>query len=162
MRSYPSGINPDPLLPPSATVPPCKTLCTETMRRCGFFFDVFGLSLPEYLNCKLFKDFSSADDCVGLDEVRDVMISSANPRCDGFLCDQNRCLPHEYVCDGHLDCMDQKDENNCTRCQDDEIYCGDDRCINNDHICDGINDCPYAQDERNCCKWQGGIGQATY
>ncbi|XP_060654943.1 uncharacterized protein LOC132790440 [Drosophila nasuta] len=135
-----------------ATVPPCKTLCTETMRRCGFFFDVFGLSLPEYLNCKLFKDFSSAEDCVGLDEVRDVMTSSANPQCDGFLCDQNRCLPNEYVCDGHLDCMDQKDESSCSRCQEGEIYCGDDRCITTNHICDGINDCPYAQDERNCLR----------
>lgn len=135
-----------------ATVPPCKTLCTETMRRCGFFFDVFGLSLPEYLNCKLFKDFSSAEDCVGLDEVRDVMTSSANPQCDGFLCDQNRCLPNEYVCDGHLDCMDQKDESSCTRCQEGEIYCGDDRCITTNHVCDGINDCPYAQDERNCLR----------
>ncbi|KAH8407555.1 hypothetical protein KR222_005316 [Zaprionus bogoriensis] len=135
-----------------ATVPPCKSLCTETMRRCGFFFDVFGLSLPEYLNCKLFKDFSSAEDCVGLDEVREVMISSANPKCDGFLCDQNRCLPNEYVCDGFLDCMDQRDENNCTRCPEEEIYCGGDRCINNDNLCDGVNDCPYAQDERNCLR----------
>ncbi|KAM8714226.1 hypothetical protein ACLKA7_014377 [Drosophila subpalustris] len=135
-----------------ATVPPCKTLCTETMRRCGFFFDVFGLSLPEYLNCKLFKDFSSAEDCVGLDEVRDVMTSSANPECDGFLCDQNRCLPSDYVCDGNLDCMDQTDEGNCPRCQEGEIYCGDDRCITTNHVCDGINDCPYAQDERNCLR----------
>ncbi|EDW79846.1 uncharacterized protein Dwil_GK18003 [Drosophila willistoni] len=135
-----------------ATVPPCKTLCTETMRRCGFFFDVFGLSLPEYLNCKLFKDFSSAEDCVGLNEVRDVMIAASNPKCDGFQCDQNRCLPKEYVCDGHLDCMDQADEAQCERCGKDEIYCGDDSCIGTKHVCDGIIDCPYGQDERNCLR----------
>ncbi|BFG03364.1 uncharacterized protein DMAD_02643 [Drosophila madeirensis] len=135
-----------------ATVPPCKTLCTETMRRCGFFFDVFGLSLPEYLNCKLFKDFPSAEDCVGLEEVRDVMIAASNPRCDGFQCDQNRCLPTEYVCDGHLDCMDQTDEGSCDRCGQDEIYCGDSQCIGTKHICDGIIDCPYGQDERNCLR----------
>ncbi|KAH8316597.1 hypothetical protein KR067_011413 [Drosophila pandora] len=135
-----------------ATVPPCKTLCTETMRRCGFFFDVFGLSLPEYLNCKLFKDFPSSEDCVGLEEVREVMIASSNPKCDGFQCDQNRCLPHEYVCDGHLDCMDQADEASCERCGPDEIYCGDMQCIGTKHICDGIIDCPYGQDERNCLR----------
>ncbi|XP_001361394.4 uncharacterized protein Corin [Drosophila pseudoobscura] len=135
-----------------ATVPPCKTLCTETMRRCGFFFDVFGLSLPEYLNCKLFKDFPSSEDCVGLEEVRDVMIAASNPRCDGFQCDQNRCLPMEYVCDGHLDCMDQTDEGSCDRCGVDEIYCGDNQCIATKHICDGIIDCPYGQDERNCLR----------
>ncbi|KAH8372887.1 hypothetical protein KR009_007281 [Drosophila setifemur] len=135
-----------------ATVPPCKTLCTETMRRCGFFFDVFGLSLPEYLNCKLFKDFPSSEDCVGLEEVRDVMIAASNPKCDGFQCDQNRCLPQEYVCDGHLDCMDQADEARCDRCGPDEIYCGDSQCIGTKHICDGIIDCPYGQDERNCLR----------
>lgn len=135
-----------------ATVPPCKTLCTETMRRCGFFFDVFGLSLPEYLNCKLFKDFENPEDCVGLDQVREVMIASTNPKCDGFQCDQNRCLPKDYVCDGHLDCNDQTDEAKCERCQKDEIYCGDDRCIGINHVCDGVIDCPYGQDERNCSK----------
>ncbi|XP_020818063.1 uncharacterized protein LOC110191533 isoform X1 [Drosophila serrata] len=135
-----------------ATVPPCKTLCTETMRRCGFFFDVFGLSLPEYLNCKLFKDFPSSEDCVGLEEVRDVMIAASNPKCEGFQCDQNRCLPQEYVCDGHLDCMDQADEASCERCGPDEIYCGDSQCIGTKHICDGIIDCPYGQDERNCLR----------
>ncbi|EDW02212.1 uncharacterized protein LOC6559850 [Drosophila grimshawi] len=134
------------------SIPPCKTLCTETMRRCGFFFDVFGLSLPEYLNCKLFQDSASAEDCVGLDEVRDVMISSANPKCDGFQCDTNRCLPREYVCDGHLDCIDHKDELNCPRCQEGEIYCGDDRCFSNERACDGVIDCPYGQDERNCLR----------
>ncbi|KAI8037280.1 uncharacterized protein LOC128255857 [Drosophila gunungcola] len=135
-----------------ATVPPCKTLCTETMRRCGFFFDVFGLSLPEYLNCKLFKDFPSSEDCVGVDEVRDVMQAATHPKCDGFQCDQNRCLPQEYVCDGHLDCMDQADEAKCDRCGPDEIYCGDSQCIGTKHICDGIIDCPYGQDERNCLR----------
>ncbi|KMY92016.1 uncharacterized protein LOC6733393 [Drosophila simulans] len=135
-----------------ATVPPCKTLCTETMRRCGFFFDVFGLSLPEYLNCKLFKDFPSSEDCVGLDEVREVMRAATHPKCDGFQCDQNRCLPQEYVCDGHLDCMDQADEAKCERCGPDEIYCGDSQCIGTKHICDGIIDCPYGQDERNCLR----------
>nr|XP_017014807.2 uncharacterized protein LOC108069309 [Drosophila takahashii] len=135
-----------------ATVPPCKTLCTETMRRCGFFFDVFGLSLPEYLNCKLFKDFPSPEDCVGVDEVREVMKAATHPKCDGFQCDQNRCLPQEYVCDGHLDCMDQADEARCERCGPEEIYCGDSQCIGTKHICDGIIDCPYGQDERNCLR----------
>ncbi|XP_037953318.1 uncharacterized protein LOC119683609 isoform X2 [Teleopsis dalmanni] len=135
-----------------ATVPPCKTLCTETMRRCGFFFDVFSLSLPEYLNCKLFKDFESPDDCVGLDQVRDVMVASTNPKCDGFQCDQNRCIPKDYVCDGHLDCMDHSDEAKCERCGENEIYCGDGHCMSSEDICNGVIDCPFGQDERNCLR----------
>lgn len=46
-------------------VPPCKALCSLTMQRCGFFFDVFGLELPEYLTCKLFSDSENPDECVG-------------------------------------------------------------------------------------------------
>lgn len=133
-----------------ATVPPCKSLCTETMRRCGFFFDVFGLSLPEYLNCKLFKDFESPDDCVGFEQVQNVMIASANPKCDGFLCDNNRCIPQEYVCDGNLDCMDQADENKCEACEKDQLFCGNGKCVTADHICNGVLDCPFGQDEKNC------------
>lgn len=47
------------------TVQPCRNLCFETMRRCGFFFEVFGLELPEYLSCGVFIESSNADDCVG-------------------------------------------------------------------------------------------------
>uniref|UniRef100_A0A1I8PRA4 Uncharacterized protein n=1 Tax=Stomoxys calcitrans TaxID=35570 RepID=A0A1I8PRA4_STOCA len=135
-----------------ATVPPCKSLCTETMRRCGFFFDVFGLSLPEYLNCKLFKDFESPEECVGYEEVQNVMIASANPKCSGFKCDNNRCLPTEYVCDGNLDCMDHSDEKGCDVCPPGEIFCGNGKCITYDHACNGVMDCPYGQDEKNCIR----------
>ncbi|XP_055917784.1 uncharacterized protein LOC129950036 isoform X2 [Eupeodes corollae] len=135
-----------------STVPPCRTLCTETMRRCGFFFDVFGLNLPEYLNCNLFKDFNNSDECVGLHQVRDVMIAARNPVCSGFVCDQTRCIPNEYVCDGHLDCMDQMDESKCDRCEAGSIYCGEEQCMSSKKICDGIIDCPYGQDERNCIR----------
>ncbi|XP_075168916.1 corin serine peptidase isoform X2 [Haematobia irritans] len=135
-----------------ATVPPCKSLCTETMRRCGFFFDVFGLSLPEYLNCKLFKDFESPEECVGFEEVQNVMIASANPKCSGFKCDNNRCLPKEYVCDGSLDCMDHSDEKGCDVCAPGEIFCGNGKCIGYEHACNGIMDCPYGQDEKNCIR----------
>lgn len=143
-----------------ATVPPCKSLCLETMRRCGFFFDVFGLNLPEYLNCKLFKDFESPEDCVGFIQVRDVMMAFINPQCDGFQCDHKRCLPPEYVCDGHLDCMDQTDEASCPACSPDEIYCGQEKCVSSQHICDGVIDCPYGQDERNCSKFSTKINNS--
>lgn len=53
-------------------VAPCKILCQETMRRCGFFLEVFGLELPEYLSCKLFSDSNNSDECIGMKEVREV------------------------------------------------------------------------------------------
>lgn len=42
---------------------------TETKRRCGFFLDVFGLTLPEYLECQLFPESEDSDLCVGHKEV---------------------------------------------------------------------------------------------
>lgn len=30
-----------------------------------------------------------------------------------FRCDNNRCIPFEYYCDGDNDCMDKSDEKNC-------------------------------------------------
>lgn len=41
----------------------------ETKRRCGFFLDVFGLTLPEYLDCELFPESEDGDVCVGHKEV---------------------------------------------------------------------------------------------
>lgn len=42
---------------------------SETKRRCGFFLDVFGLTLPEYLECDLFPESEDSDVCVGHKEV---------------------------------------------------------------------------------------------
>lgn len=81
------------------------------------------------------------------------MIAAANPICEGYKCDNNRCIPTEYVCDGNLDCMDQTDENNCTQCATkDELFCGHGKCISSEHICNGVIDCPFGQDEKNCSK----------
>lgn len=49
------------------------------MRRCGFFFDVFGLDLPEYLTCNLFPDTSNPEECVGVQQVREVRLRAQKP-----------------------------------------------------------------------------------
>jgi hypothetical protein len=51
----------------------------ETMRRCGFFFDVFGLELPEYLTCNLFAESQNPDECVGAKEVREAQKRAQKP-----------------------------------------------------------------------------------
>lgn len=75
------------------------------MRRCDFFLDVFGLELPEYLKCGLFPESSNPEECVGYREVKEEKYRAANPACSGFLCDQKRCLPADWRCDGHVDCF---------------------------------------------------------
>ncbi|GAB0096205.1 atrial natriuretic peptide-converting enzyme isoform X1 [Sergentomyia squamirostris] len=146
------------------TVPPCRSLCTETMRRCGFFFEVFGLELPEYIKCHLFTESSNPDECVGSREVQEAKLRAQNPPCSGFLCDKRRCIPAEWKCDGHVDCSDQTDESDCPYCPEGSIYCGERRCMSQKHVCDGIQDCPYGQDERNCMRLSernGDLGHGT-
>jgi atrial natriuretic peptide-converting enzyme len=132
------------------------------MRRCGFFFDVFGLELPEYLSCKLFLDSPNPDECVGGKEMKEL--KTRKPVCSEFSCDKKRCIPHRYVCDGVVDCFDQTDELSCYPCNASSIHCGDKKCMSDRHICDGTITCPYAQDERNCIRLSstnGDLGKGT-
>lgn len=52
---------------------------TETMRRCGFFLEVFGLTLPDYLKCELFNENSNPDICVGQREVIEAAERASRP-----------------------------------------------------------------------------------
>ncbi|KAK9758443.1 Fz domain [Popillia japonica] len=134
-------------------VRPCRSLCAETKRRCDFFLDVFGLTLPDYLECELFPESPNPQICVGHHEVKEAKIRSLKPVCQsGFQCDVKRCIPTDWLCDGHIDCKDQTDELNCKMCGPDMVHCGADKCMSQDCMCDGKVDCPLAQDERNCIR----------
>ncbi|KAJ0182206.1 hypothetical protein K1T71_001575 [Dendrolimus kikuchii] len=141
-------------------VRPCKSLCEETMRRCGFFFDVFGLVIPEYLQCNLFPESTDTDVCLGNKEVKEAKFRAAKPGCSaGFQCDVKRCIPHDWRCDGHVDCADKSDELNCRVCKrTGDVHCGNQRCISQSHMCDGQVDCPWGQDERNCLRLSEATG----
>ncbi|GJQ67502.1 SCRASP2 [Trypoxylus dichotomus] len=139
--------------PSGIVVRPCRSLCLETKRRCGFFLDVFGLSLPDYLECELFPESPNPEVCVGHHEVKEAKIRSMRPVCtSGFQCDVKRCIPTDWLCDGHIDCKDQTDELNCKTCGPDMVHCGSNKCMSQDCMCDGKVDCPLAQDERNCIR----------
>ncbi|XP_025270509.1 uncharacterized protein LOC105249312 isoform X1 [Camponotus floridanus] len=96
---------------------PCRSLCHQTKRRCGFFLKVFGLSLPDYLECELFPESSNPDECIGYYEVIEAEKRAQRATCNsGFQCDRTRCIPLDWRCDGHVDCSDQSDETGCGMC----------------------------------------------
>ncbi|XP_049826368.1 atrial natriuretic peptide-converting enzyme [Aethina tumida] len=139
--------------PSGVVVRPCRSLCEETKKRCGFFLDVFGLSLPDYLDCELFPESSDPNECVGHEEVQAEKLKALTPVCPtGFQCDSKRCIPKDWQCDGYVDCKDQSDELNCNKCGTGMIHCGANKCITQEHMCDGKVDCPWGQDERNCLR----------
>ncbi|XP_072749852.1 uncharacterized protein [Anoplolepis gracilipes] len=98
-------------------VRPCRSLCYQTKRRCGFFLKVFGLSLPEYLECELFPENPNPDECIGHHEVMEAARRAEKAVCtSGFQCDRTRCIPFDWRCDGHVDCSDHSDETECGKC----------------------------------------------
>lgn len=82
-----------------------------------------------------------------------------NPICEGFLCENKKCIPKSWVCDGYNDCgiEDNSDEINCNKtniCEDEvrEFFCEQNNpfCHPIAKLCDGHDDCGDGTDERNC------------
>ncbi|XP_008298554.1 atrial natriuretic peptide-converting enzyme [Stegastes partitus] len=68
-----------------------------------------------------------------------------------FKCRSGRCVLATKRCDGHLDCDDHSDEDECG-CSERALWeCpGSKVCIKASMICDGFPDCPLLVDEANC------------
>uniref|UniRef100_A0A183C5M5 EGF-like domain-containing protein n=1 Tax=Globodera pallida TaxID=36090 RepID=A0A183C5M5_GLOPA len=82
----------------------------------------------------------------------------AAKECKGFdFSSATSCIPIEWVCDGQTDCLDMKDEMNCTNkdkkpeCNKEmEFACDDGQCIYKSWRCDGDRDCTDGSDENGC------------
>ncbi|XP_042896141.1 transmembrane protease serine 2 isoform X1 [Parasteatoda tepidariorum] len=140
-------------------IPPCRSLCKETIRKCNFFLGVFSVSWPEDLDCDDLPESMDSEICVGHEQMRSLN-QTARACYNGFRCDKTRCLPQSWVCDGFSDCTDEADEKNCSNCGPDQFYCGHGSCIDKGLVCDGIRDCPDGREERRCLRLNGKEGQS--
>uniref|UniRef100_A0A1I7TV41 EGF-like domain-containing protein n=1 Tax=Caenorhabditis tropicalis TaxID=1561998 RepID=A0A1I7TV41_9PELO len=90
--------------------------------------------------------------------------SGSQKACDpnhSFKCQDDRCIPSSWRCDGDIDCQNEEDEKNCPKvCSSDEHKCGEVKsarsslerfkCIPNKWVCDGEFDCEDRSDEFQC------------
>lgn len=80
-------------------------------------------------------------------------IATACPNRWDFTCNNQRCVPKAWLCDGDDDCLDNSDEEqNCTKptCAPTEFQCASGRCISQSFHCDAENDCGDYSDENGC------------
>ncbi|XP_045536115.1 low-density lipoprotein receptor-related protein 2 [Papilio machaon] len=86
----------------------------------------------------------------------------ACPNSWDFTCNNQRCIPKSWVCDGDDDCLDNSDEEqNCTKttCSSSEFMCKSGRCIPATFKCDSENDCGDFSDETGCVNVTCGASQ---
>uniref|UniRef100_A0A8C4QIE6 Low-density lipoprotein receptor-related protein 2 n=1 Tax=Eptatretus burgeri TaxID=7764 RepID=A0A8C4QIE6_EPTBU len=71
-----------------------------------------------------------------------------------FPCQNGRCVPSTFRCNGHDDCNDGSDESNCgygnVTCSSNAFTCSNHRCIPLTFHCDAIDDCGDGSDELDC------------
>ncbi|KAM9425856.1 low-density lipoprotein receptor-related protein 2 [Pholidichthys leucotaenia] len=90
------------------------------------------------------------------DCIKDDSVPPPDSNCGdySFECDEGRCRPDSYRCNGIADCIDKTDEANCTEtgatCSPYAFTCSNKHCIYFSWRCDGVDDCGDGSDEENC------------
>ncbi|XP_022102679.1 uncharacterized protein LOC110985743 isoform X5 [Acanthaster planci] len=95
-----------------------------------------------------------------------TMMSFIQPLVNGhlppqlFSCDKGqRSIWSDQVCDGHFDCDDQSDEQQC-ECAETQFRCDNGLCKMDYYChCNGQDDCGDGSDERNCSYFDCGDGK---
>ncbi|XP_014871842.1 atrial natriuretic peptide-converting enzyme isoform X1 [Poecilia latipinna] len=126
-------------------VPPCRSLCRIAKEKCESVLGIVGLQWPEDSDCSQFPEDGGNSTCL----LPEDGVDECSP--SHFKCRSGRCVLATKRCDGHLDCDDHSDEDNCG-CSERALWeCpGSTLCIKPSMICDGFPDCPLQVDEANC------------
>ncbi|KAM9414401.1 LOW QUALITY PROTEIN: atrial natriuretic peptide-converting enzyme [Pholidichthys leucotaenia] len=126
-------------------VPPCRSLCRGAKQKCESVLGVVGLQWPDDSDCAQFPEEGGNITCL----LPEDTIDECSP--SHFKCRSGRCVLGTKRCDGHLDCDDHSDEDNCGCLERSLWECpGSNVCIKASMICDGFPDCPQLVDEMNC------------
>ncbi|KAM9699224.1 LOW QUALITY PROTEIN: atrial natriuretic peptide-converting enzyme-like [Menidia menidia] len=130
-------------------VPPCRSLCRGAKEKCESVLGVVGLQWPEDSDCGQFPEEGGNATCL----LPEDGVDECSP--SHFKCRSGRCVLATKHCDGHMDCDDHSDEDNCG-CSERALWeCpGSKTCIKPSMICDGFPDCPLLADEANCSSCQ--------
>ncbi|XP_071495091.1 low-density lipoprotein receptor-related protein 1-like [Diadema antillarum] len=136
----------------------CEYMCdSETQFQCKVSLRCIDIE-------RVCDDVDDCDD--GSDDSRNPNCTSLRPVvCTGneFRCDEQRCIPMSWVCDGEPDCHGLEDEAHCEIepvCQANTHYkCpGEAKCIPHVWQCDGTPDCQDQSDEFFCAELGCDVG----
>lgn len=101
--------------------------------------------------------------CDGIDDcpLKDDELLCTDCEVSEYTCENQKCIPHAWVCDRVNDCGDKSDEKDCDsktteKSEIEAIHCEEYKCLTGScipytSVCNGVADCFDQSDEDGKC-----------